>query len=419
LREPARQGLRESGAWIPAGFKTLRRTLSITLDRPMPVHLPGALPLLLPDLRGYDDVLKGNQFLFFDLETTGLSSGAGTVAFLAAFGRFVEQGEVAAGRSFPSGSAVYGELKIDQFLLLDYPGEVDFLEATLSFIAESSASIPGAPLFLTTYNGKSFDSQILKTRCLMNGFPPLNMPQADLLHPSRRLWRRMLPNCSQATIETNVLGLDRSGDLPGAMAPDIWFAFLKSGLQSITAGPDGEAAPEAEALGGICDHNVRDISGLASLFRGFANIAASPLEASRLYRCDTESLAMIWRRAKRFNFSKDFAHTAEQLLKLAAGEYPRARLRLGFDLFRNGKYAEGREMLFSLLEGEGPAMIQALALRSLSIDAERRIRKPETALIYAQRALQLEGLNSWTRDDLSRRIERLKSEPTGREGLLF
>jgi hypothetical protein len=76
-------------------------------------------------------------------------------------------------------------------------------------------------------------------------------------------------------------------------------------------------------------------------------------------------------------------------------------------------------MLFSLLEGEGPAMIQALALRALSIDGERRLRKPETALIYAQRAFELEGLNSWTRDDLSRRIERLKLKPSDREGLLF
>jgi uncharacterized protein YprB with RNaseH-like and TPR domain len=400
--------LRESGAWIPAGFKVLRRTLSITLDRPMPVHLPAALSLVLPDLRVCEVPPRGDQFLFFDLETTGLSSGAGTVAFLAAFGRFVEQ----------------GELKIDQFLLLDYPGEVDFLEGVLSFITGAADSIPDAPLFLTTYNGKSFDSQILKTRCLMNGFPPLNLPQADLLHPGRRLWKRMLPNCSQATIETNVLGIDRSGDLPGALAPDIWFAFLKSGLQSLEV-----ITPEAAALEGICDHNVRDISGLAALFRSFANIAAAPLEASRLYRCDTENLAMIWRRVRRFNANEDFAQTAEKLLELAAGEYPRSRLRLGFDLFRNGKYGEGREMLFSLLEGEAQffkspispisGMIQAMALRALSIDAERRLRKPAEALAYAERTLELEGLNSWIRDDLSRRIERIKSEPVDREGLLF
>jgi hypothetical protein len=418
----------------------LRRTLFVALDRPMPPRLPPALSLVLPDLRicggPRGDPLGGDQFLFFDLETTGLSSGAGTVAFLAAFGRFVEEAG-SAGRSPPSG--VYGKLQIDQFLLLDYPGEPDFLEGVLSFIAESSGRIPGAPLFLTTYNGKSFDSQILKTRCLMNGFPPPDLPQADLLHPARKLWKRMLPNCSQATIETMVLGLDRSGDLPGALAPDIWFAFLRSGLESLEAAGlpeepagtvlrDGEGRPvviEAsprEALAGICDHNVRDISGLASLFRGFANIAAAPLEASRIYRCDTENLSMLWRRALRFNAGEDIEETAERLLHLAASEYPRSRLRLGFDLFRAGKHAEGREMLSSLLEWESPPippMVHALALRALSIDAERRQRKKEAALDYAQRALYLEGLNSWIRDDLSRRIERLKPEPEGREGPLF
>jgi uncharacterized protein YprB with RNaseH-like and TPR domain len=365
----------------------------------MPAVLPAALPILLPDLRNAPPsedrppegrpfpAYRADQFLFFDLETTGLSSGAGTTAFLAAFGKFAEQG------------GLCGELIVDQFLLLDYPGEGDFLEGVLSFIESR-----GASSFLTTYNGKAFDSQILKTRCLMNGFVPPSLPQADLLHPARRLWKRMLPSCSQAVIETMVLGIDRSGDLPGALAPDIWFAFLRSG---------GEAgSPEEAALEGICDHNVRDISGLASLFRAFANVAASPPEAAAVYRCDTENLAMLWRRAQRLNPEKDLAAA---LLEKAASEYPRARLRLALDRFRQGRHGEGRGLLSSLLDGaagEASPAVQALALRTLAIDAERRRGNLEEARRHAERALELEGLPPRIREDLTQRFRRLNHEPT-------
>jgi uncharacterized protein YprB with RNaseH-like and TPR domain len=395
----------------------------------MPLALPETLSLLVPDL---DSLCSGpapfdpERLLFFDLETTGLSGGAGTVAFLAACGRFAS----------PC-SGKFTELEITQFLLLDYPGEPEFLTAVLAALSSR---------VLVSYNGKSFDSQILKIRCLMNGMTPPLFPQLDLLHPSRRLWKRVLPNCSQALIETMILGLDRSGDIPGSLAPRIWFDFLRS---------DGDRAGQCrEALLGICGHNVRDIFGLASLFRAFAAIAASPLEAHCLFRCDAEQLALIWRRnprraSKRLTprpettapgaevaalnaETENREKTAVLLLEYAAQKHPYACLCLALDRRGSFRYEEGRARLLELrdwpaLAGEDGRQgctprIRALALRALSIDAEKRLCLGDLALSYIDEALALEAfsaarenaapalLPAWLRQDLERRKERILSK---------
>jgi len=393
--------------WQEAGYKVLRRTL--TLPFKLPAVLPETLPALVPDLTAVP--LDPGRFLFFDLETTGLSGGAGTVAFLAAFGRFVRDTGI----------------EITQFLLLDYPGEPDFLERVLSLI---SPPVAETPYFLTTYNGKAYDTQILKTRCLLNGFPIPPFLQADLLHPARRLWKRLLPNCSQATIETMVLGLDRTGDTPGSLAPDIWFNFLRSGGDLAGTGQD---MPEpCQALLGICDHNIKDIVGLASLFRAFAEIAVVPLDAAARFHCDEENLALSWRRLARNSVNgddrvetDDQAKTAALLLEAAAAQYPRACLRLGFDRMRQGRHEEGRAALQRLAamseewKVSRSITVQALALRSLAIDAKRRLGRKDMALAYIEKALALEQpadtaapqkLPHGLREDLEKRREGIEKE---------
>jgi uncharacterized protein YprB with RNaseH-like and TPR domain len=313
----------------------------------LPSVFPRSLGIPAPDFFGYiaDPAVRGKagpeDLLFFDLETTGLSSGAGTVAFLAAFGRFV-----------PSGAAAYA-LRVDQYLLLDYPGESDFLEAALKEFGNNAG--PGTsteslrPPLVVTYNGKTFDAQILKTRCLMNAIVPPEYHHADLLHPARRLWKRVLPSCGQAAIETAVLGLDRGGDIPGSEAPDIWFDFLKTG--------------RTEALLGICEHNIKDIYGLARLMTALLEIAASPLEALEKYRCDAERLALRWWKICREE-------------RLNAGTLP------GGPEFETGK------LLLDYAAAQG--WRKALLVRM--IDAEWRLRDPVKALVLVDEALALDAV---------------------------
>ena len=140
--------------WAQAGFLTLKREVTVAAPAELFAGLSPALTVLVPDLRRITEtghaLPQPEDFLFFDLETTGLSGGAGTVAFLAAFGRLERTGT---------------KLRITQYLLLDYPGENDFLEALL-------AEFNNRQQVVVSFNGKSFDSQILKTRCLMHGMKP-------------------------------------------------------------------------------------------------------------------------------------------------------------------------------------------------------------------------------------------------------
>jgi len=237
--------------WQSCGFNVLKRDISVLSPFKSLKNLPKDISIVVPDLSKQNLPAK-EDFLFFDLETTGLSGGAGTVAFLAAFGRIIS-----------------GKLNITQYLLLDYPGENDFLEQVLKELKKEKAVI-------VSYNGKCFDSQIIKTRCLMNRIKPPLYWHADLLHPARRLWKTIIQDCSQSSVETKILGLDRTGDIPGSLAPEIWFEFLKTGA--------------TERLIGICDHNISDIKGLAGILSAIISIAEAPFKTDK-YNYDTERLA--------------------------------------------------------------------------------------------------------------------------------
>jgi uncharacterized protein YprB with RNaseH-like and TPR domain len=370
--------------WEDAAPFVKKRT--IALNVPFPEIPPRAspdeaalavlIPDLLPAIRAGRSI-RAEDFLFFDLETSGLSSGAGTIAFLAAFGRFKD-----------------GVFRLTQYLLLDYPGEADFLEAVLGEFAPPDGA--DEPPFTVTYNGKCFDSQILRTRCLMNGCPPPDFRHADLLHPARRLWKTKLPSCAQAEIETAILGLDRSGDRPGAEAPDIWFFFLKTGA--------------LKPLLEICDHNKKDAAGLAAIFAAFTRIARDPSGAADEYRIDRESLALRWRAVSRtaLIIEENAPETGETLLREAAVYgFPKAALVLGFDRMKQGRFDEGRAHLSAAARATAPASVKAAALRRLAIDAERRLKDFSSALAFTREALALESLSPALRADFERRRERV------------
>lgn len=205
--------------------------------------------------------LSPQDLLFFDLETTGLSGGAGTVAFLAAFGEPVEQG-----------------LLIRQYLLLDYPGEAVFLQCIEQELNRKSTAI------LVSYNGRAFDAQILRNRFAMQGRSLPERSHMDLLYISRLLWSGLVPSCSLGTLEAQVLHMKREGDIPGALAPQIWFAFLREG-------PRGQALEE---LLGVCDHNMLDIQGLAELLNHVSQIGADPLGILGRSTFNLDRLALAW-----------------------------------------------------------------------------------------------------------------------------
>jgi hypothetical protein len=208
------------------------------------------------------------------------------------------------------------------------------------------------------------------------------------------------------------LGINREGDTPGALAPEIWFSFLRT----------GEAVP----LEGICDHNRRDIAGLAALFAAFCRIAAAPCAAAPGLAVDIERLALRWRdftrrkAARRVTAGNNppvgddwqaLRDTGAALLRHAAETgHPLAALRYALDLLQEDAADEGRGRLAAIAESDGaayPMDIRIAALRSLSIDSEWRLGDAAEALLLAQRALELLPPGQARRNEFERRQERL------------
>lgn len=193
-----------------------------------PASLPGAVDAALGLEPGVAEATGGSPTAF-DLETTGLSGGAGTVAFLAAFARPAEGGAV----------------EISQYFMDDYPAEPAFIAAV---DAELALAAP-----LISYNGSSFDLPLYRGRCVMNGVRPrLPSRAVDLLHTARRLYKRSVGECSLASIERAVLGMERGPDLPGALVPEAYFRYLREGYH--------------DELGLAMDHNAADVRALLELY---------------------------------------------------------------------------------------------------------------------------------------------------------
>jgi len=370
--------------WDNCGYQVLKREVNAGLSFKIQKKLPLALAILVPDLAGRK-LPQLEDFLFFDLETTGLSGGAGTLAFLAAFGRFVQN----------------GKLHITQYLLLDYPGENDFLSAVLGELKNEKSVI-------VSYNGKCFDSQILKNRCLMNRIKPPEYCHADLLHPARRLWKNIINDCSQGSIETRILGLDRSNDIPGALAPEIWFEFLRTG--------------ETERLIGICDHNTADITGLASILAAISCIAENPLN-SEDYNFDIERLALYWQNFIRIQKKclptekeevsqlDKLQTTGIEILRYTADKkFPRASIVYAQDLIKNGDFEEGRKRLLSITKSSFPKNIKAAAFRALAIDSERRLKNLKEAYKFVETGQKLKQAGSFWECEFEKRKERLEKK---------
>lgn len=176
---------------------------------------------------------------FVDTETTGLAGGTGTYAFLIGAGRFV-------GDTF----------QVRQFFMRDPAEESAQLAAVRDWLADASG--------LVTFNGRTFDLPLLRTRYALHQLPlpAADAPHLDLLPAARRLWRRRLPSCALQSLEQHVLGLERVDDVPGWLIPDRYFRYQQ----------DGDARP----LVGIFQHNVTDILTMVSLTSQLARAYGEP-----------------------------------------------------------------------------------------------------------------------------------------------
>jgi RNase_H superfamily len=200
------------------------RTRDLPIDRERLGRLPGQPPPHVP-------------LVCLDIETTGLATAAGTVAFLVGLGWW--EGD---------------RFRQVQLLLPDHAEE----SALLDLIAERIA--PDA--WLVTYNGRGFDWPLLVTRYRMaRRAPPEHGGHLDLLPFVRRLFRHRMADARLRTAEAELLGLRRIGDVEGWQIPGRYLDFLRGG--------------PADPLVEVVRHNDQDVRSLAHLVghleRGYAD----------------------------------------------------------------------------------------------------------------------------------------------------
>ncbi len=202
-------------------FRFGEMTLSEILNIPTyPAHL------LMKDERLKELDLK--KALFLDTETTGLSGGTGTLAFLIGLGYFKEDGFL-----------------VEQFFMRDHSEE----RASLSLVNEIIESFQ----FLVTFNGRHYDIPLLETRFILSRISSKikEMPNLDLLYPSRRIWKGAYENCRLITLESQLLGIERVDDVPSEWIPSLYFEYIKTG--------------DGRKISKVFYHNQMDILSMVAL----------------------------------------------------------------------------------------------------------------------------------------------------------
>lgn len=311
----ARTGAQE--VWTPAG-PCLVATTRYPLDETRGGWALGALLAVdgaATAACGRDPRLASFDFgraAFLDTETSGLSGGAGTFAFMVGVGLFEADGYA-----------------VHQLFMRSPAEEPALLHALGELLARCSG--------LVTFNGRSFDAPLLNTRYALQRQPS---PLADLLHldllpAARQRWRLRLPSCALGALEKDVLGFRRTEeDVPGWLIPSIYQEYARSLSQ-----------PRAEVIDDMARvfyHNREDIVNMAPL----AAMLCAPFELAGAWTPDASLHPADWVSLGRCYEELDWQEVSEAAYRRALGaalapELRRVALqRLGWLLKRQERRAE-------------------------------------------------------------------------------
>lgn len=291
------------------------------------------------------------RLLFLDTETTGLGSGAGNVPFMIGIG-FYEGGTF-----------------VVRQLLARHAGEEAAMLAYLRGLLPRFSHI-------VTYNGRTFDWPVLQSRFVLNRLELEDCYiQLDLLYMSRSLWRYSLESCRLGHVEEKKLGVARQSDIPGSLAPVLYFQYLAEG--------------NADVLEGVFRHNELDILTLAALSIHMSRMLGGKLRLGELppgellragLWLDACGLAPLAEQAYAELLSRPLSARVPYAGQLAAVYKKKRRYDVALPLWEQAA-ASGRQSLRGLsADGIAP-------LVELAIYYEHQERRYDKALDYAEEAL--------------------------------
>ncbi|MCC6157990.1 MAG: ribonuclease H-like domain-containing protein [Deltaproteobacteria bacterium] len=182
--------------------------------------------------------LRARDLLFFDIETAGAPGNPAMFAFLTGLGGFEDRAFV-----------------VRQVFAEDPDDEAACMHAVAEIVAKYAA--------LVSFNGIGFDVPVLAGRMRRMRLDPtvMDRPHLDLLPYSRRLWRGAFDNCRLATLEHEVVGHARVGDVPGVLIPSIYEDYLTH--------------KDVRRIRAVFDHNIWDVAAMPALALRMARCAAA------------------------------------------------------------------------------------------------------------------------------------------------
>jgi hypothetical protein len=239
------------------------------------------------------------KIVFLDTETSSLSIGAGALIFLFGCCYFVDEG-----------------LEVLQMFIEDPSHEFLFLNEIGNHLEKFKC--------LASYNGKSFDIPVLKSRYILNRIPHGldRFNHIDLLHIARRIWKYDLDSKKLSDIETKILQFTRGDEeIPGWLVPQMYQDYVQTG--------------NAEPLQGVFYHNEIDVVSLAALFLKIEQM----LSSEDLQGNETLSLGEIFHKARKFETADEYFKKA---LENNSGTYFRekALINLAYSLKHQEKPEE-------------------------------------------------------------------------------
>ncbi|NDI35598.1 ribonuclease H-like domain-containing protein [Chengkuizengella sediminis] len=302
---------------------------------------------VLSNLQSVESNIKHDKMLFFDTETTGLGIGAGNVPFMLGIGFYTE------------------DVFIVEQLFIRNPSEE---LAMLAFMNEKFQHFT----HLVTYNGKTFDLPLLKNRFILHrlAYEGEHLEHLDLLYLARSLWRNTLTSCKLSHVEHQRLGIHRVDDVPGSMAPTLYFKYL--------------AEKDPNIVADVFRHNEVDIVTLAVLSIYFTTLFENTdlynsLELDELYRL------CLW--FNKMELREQFQHVYELLTSRATEEDPNYFVPLAM-IFKKKKKIETSVFLwkrFIELQGQ-PRMVNTEPYIELAKYYEHRKKDYRQAIYYTKEA---------------------------------
>ena len=353
---------------VPGRFHTTSHGQCFVAETTYPPdHAHGDLPLsvfldlaaeTIAQVPQYQPLVSADRrrVCFLDTETTGLSGGTGTMAFVVGLGWFVEDGFL-----------------VRQYFLRD-PGDEPAMIETLAELLPTFEA-------LVSFNGRTFDVPILENRFILARTPPptVDLPHLDLLHPARRLWHYHLSSCALGSLERAVLGVLREqDDVPGGVIPTLYRDYLRTG--------------DAREMKRVLYHNAVDVLSLVTLAARLCSTFATPkakLESEGMSSAECYSLGR-WYEAEDQPADAEWAYRAA----LGVDNAPDVRAAALRDLGYLLKRADRRT--------EALAFWQQLALEAAPNTDDFVLAHVELAKHFEWQLEDLSLARGWTRAALTR-----------------